>query len=155
MALVGRDRFLAVIYHECNPLMDGTQRLGYSVFTGVDGVEIAQGSVSAIGKGSSLTWVGFDNALSLFVMDDEGVLSMLVSSKAHDGSAVSHSWVPALDTMGLKKSREDSFWPVNVQDGKLFCVPLKGVKHPDPIRRPLPTSYPLRMPLARGTGGTE
>ena len=55
-----------------------------------------------------------------------------------------------LDTLGLKKSREDYFWPVSIQNGKLICVPLKGVRHPDATRRPLTTSFSMRMPLARG-----
>uniref|UniRef100_A0A7S3QHM5 Minichromosome loss protein Mcl1 middle region domain-containing protein n=1 Tax=Chaetoceros debilis TaxID=122233 RepID=A0A7S3QHM5_9STRA len=155
VTVVGRGRFLAVIYHECNPLADGTQRLAYSLYDGMTGKKLASESVSAISKASSLTWAGFDENLSLFVMDEDGMLSMLVASKLDhsSSSAYSHSWVPTLDTMGLKKSREDSFWPICIQRGKLQCVPLKGIKHPDAVRRQLPTHLSLRMPLARGSGG--
>merc|ERR1711935_761767 len=58
-------------------------------------------------------------------------------------------WVPILDTLGLRKSTEDPFWPINVQDGKLVCVPLKGRSaFPDAVRRPITTTLGLRMPLA-------
>ena len=153
VTLVGRGRFVAVIYHEGNPLMDGTQRLGYAMYDGVTGKLIVEGSVAAISPESSLTWAGFTNDLSLCVMDEDGVASMLIASIIESVMQTTYRWVPMLDTMGLKKSREDSFWPVTIQDGKLICVPLKGVKHPDAARRPLTTAFPLRMPLARGNGG--
>ena len=153
VTLVGRGRFVAVIYHEGNPLMDGTQRLGYAMYDGVTGKLIVEGSVAAISPESSLTWAGFTNDLSLCVMDEDGVASMLIASTIESVMQTTYRWVPMLDTMGLKKSREDSFWPVTIQDGKLICMPLKGVKHPDAARRPLTTAFPLRMPLARGNGG--
>lgn len=151
VTLVGGGRFAAVFYHECNPLVDGTQRLGYTIFDGITGAQINEGSVSAISKGHSLTWVGFDDQLSLCVMDSDGMLSMLFSS----GSGVSPmSWMPILDTATLKKSASDTYWPVSVQDGKFVCVPLKGKDtHPDVIRRPLTTSLSAKMPIARGGGG--
>lgn len=153
VTIVGRDRLCAVIYHDGNPLVDGTQKLGYSLYDGVTGRLIVEGSVSAMSPGSSLSWAGFNTDMSLCVMDEDGMLSMLVASKIDRSVGMTYRWTPILDTLGLKKSREDEFWPVHVQEGKLICVPLKGVKHPDPARRPLPTSYPLRMPLARGNGG--
>jgi len=87
-------------------------------------------------------------------MDDDGMVSMLMAKKTSDtGDSTSMTWIPILDTVGLRKSREDSFWPVTIQNGKLVCVPLKGVDFPNPARRPLTTSLALRMPLARtGTG---
>ncbi len=152
VTMVGRGYFLAVFYHESNPSIDKTQHLGYSLYDGRNMREISSGSVAAISPGSFLTWVGFSNDFALSVMDSNGILSMLMSMKSEESDEVaSFSWLPMLDTFGLKKSREDSFWPVCVQNGKLICVPLKGVPHPNPTRRPLTTSLQLRMPLARDT----
>ena len=155
VTVVGRGRFLAIIYHEANPLMDGTQKLGYALYDGVNSRLIVEGSVSAISPGSSLMWAGFANDLSLCIMDQDGMVSMLVASKMGglDSSHFNYKWVPMLDTLGFKKSREDHFWPVSIQDAKFICVPLKGVKHPDATRRPLTTSFTMRVPLARGAGG--
>lgn len=153
VTIVGRGRLCAAIFHEGNPLIDGTQRLGYCLYEGVSGKLIAEGSISAISPRSSLVWAGFNCDLSLCVMDEDGMLSMLAVSKIDGVVESSYKWIPVLDTLGLKKSPEDEFWPVAIQEGKFICVPLKGVKHPDPVRRPLTTSFPLRMPLARGTTG--
>jgi chromosome transmission fidelity protein 4 len=157
VTMVGRDRFLAVIYHESEPLVDGTQKLGYALYDGVTGAEICSGSLSAISPRSSLNWAGFTNNNCLTIMDESGMLSMLVAMKAQslpgNNSSFRWAWIPVLDTIGLKKSREDVFWPIHVQDGKLICVPLKGVQYPDAARRPLTSSLQLRMPLARGDGG--
>lgn len=153
VTIVGRGRLLAVIYHEANPLVDGTQKLGYALYDGVTAKLIVEGSVSAISPGSSLMWAGFASDLSLCIVDQEGMVSMLVASKIEGFLNFTYKWVPMLDTLGLKKSREDHFWPVAIQNAKLICVPLKGVKHPDASRRPLTTSFSMRMPLARGTGG--
>jgi chromosome transmission fidelity protein 4 len=89
-------------------------------------------------------------------MDSEGMVSMLVYTAgplAETASlGASWDWVPMLDTLGLRKSSDDSFWPVTVYDGKLVCVPLKGgVKYPDAARRPVTTTLGLRLPFVRGT----
>jgi chromosome transmission fidelity protein 4 len=150
VTMVGRGRFLAVFYHECNPLVDGTQKLGYTLYDGATMRQISSGSVSGISVASSLTWAGFSNDLALSIMDDDGMVSLLMATKPDEtGDDSSFSWVPMLDTIGLRKSREDSFWPVSIQNGKLICVPLKGVSYPNPTRRPLTTALQLRIPLAR------
>lgn len=150
MTMVGRGHFLAVFYHESTPTMDKTQKIGYTLYDGRSMREISSGSVAAISPESYLTWVGFSNEFALSVMDSNGILSMLMGMKPEEsGDVASFSWVPMLDTFGLKKSKEDAFWPVCVQNGKLICVPLKGVPHPNPVRRPLTTNLQLRIPLAK------
>ena len=153
VTIVGRGRFLSVMHHEANPLTDGTQKIGYTIFDGVTAKVIAEGSVSALSPGSSLMWAGFSSDLSLCVTDQEGIVSMLVLSKTENQANMTGKWVPLLDTLGLKKSREDHFWPVSIQNSKFVCVPLKGTKHPDATRRPLTTAFQMRLPLARGIGG--
>ena len=159
VAVVGRSRFLAVIYHETIPLPDGTQKLGFTLFDALAGRVIASGSLSCISSRSSLSWAGFSNDCSLLVMDSDGMLSMLVGmecpdvNKAAPGNVTTYSWdwSPVLDTIGFRKSVDDTFWPVTSQDGKLVCVPLRGGNdHPDAARRPVTTTLSFRMPFARG-----
>lgn len=151
VAVVGRGRFLAVIYHESNPLPDGTQKLGYTLFDAESSSAIVSGSVSSISSGSQLEWAGFSSDGSLVVMDSDGMVSMLVVTPSSvDAAQYSWDWSPMLDTVGLRKSADDKFWPIAVQDGKLVCVPLKGGnEYPDAGRRPVTTALPFRMPLAR------
>jgi hypothetical protein len=144
VTIVGRGRLVAVFYHLAAPLTDKTQQLGYTLFDAMEGTAIHEGHVTAVQKGQSLTWAGFSNDLSLVVMESSGLVSML-------SSAAGWQWVPVLDTLGKKKSSEDSFWPVSVLHGKFVCVPLKGGhEHPDATRRPVTTSMELRLPLAQG-----
>jgi chromosome transmission fidelity protein 4 len=151
VTMVGRDRFLAVFYHEGEPLRDGSQKIGYLLMDAVTNTVVGKGSTSCISTRASLTWVGFGNDGSLLAMDSEGMLSMLVSTDAL-GDSTKWEWMPMLDTLGLRKSSDDSYWPVTVYDGKLVCVPLKGgTKHPDATRRPVTTALGMRLPLARGT----
>ena len=85
-------------------------------------------------------------------MDSDGMVSMLVAASGDtvDGVAPSWEWAPVLDTIGLRKSKDDSHWPVTVYDGKLICIPLKGgITYPDAARRPVTTTLGLRMPLAK------
>jgi hypothetical protein len=152
--MVGRSRFLAVFYHESTPLADGTQKLGYLLFDATTNQTITKGSVCGISKGSSLLWAGFSNDGSLLTMDSDGMVSMLVCSSSlsnNESTPSSWEWMPMLDTFGLHKSAEDSYWPITMYDAKLICVPLKGgVKHPDAARRPVTAALGLRLPLARG-----
>jgi len=54
-----------------------------------------------------------------------------------------------LDTTKRKKSPNDTFWPIHIQDGKLNCIPLKGdTQYPNAARRPITSSLNLRIPLA-------
>jgi chromosome transmission fidelity protein 4 len=142
---------MAVFYHEAPPLEDDTQKLGYTLWDAADFRVVAQGSVSCLSKGAKLTWVGFSNELSLFAMDSDGMVSMLVA--AGDFAATGHplwEWTPVLDTVGLRKSKDDNFWPIAVVNGKLVSIPMKGgKKYPDASRRPVTTTLAFRLPLSR------
>ncbi|CAB9500649.1 WD repeat and HMG-box DNA binding protein 1 [Seminavis robusta] len=156
VTMVGRNRFLAVFYHESIPLPDGTQKLGYLLYDAVAHRTISKGSVSCTSSGSSLSWAGFSNDYSLMAMDSDGMLSMLVATEGEtDGpTPTSWEWAPLLDTVGLRKSSEDNFWPITCHDGKLLCIPLRGgIQYPDVTgsRRPTPATLKLRMPLAKST----
>ncbi|KAL7536855.1 hypothetical protein ACHAXR_009745 [Thalassiosira sp. AJA248-18] len=159
VTVVGRDRFIAVFYHRSiAPMQDGTQLLGYSIIDGLTGATVASGDVSALSPASELSWAGFSDKCALSVMDSDGVLSMLsrhptANSNGPSGGSGSNNgnWMPMLDTVGLKKSSSDSFWPVEVHGGKLVCIPLRGGRdHPDAARRPVTTTLGLRMPMATG-----
>ena len=148
ITMAGRSCFLAVFFHEGEPLRDGTQKIGYMLMDCSKNRIIAKGSTSCISSGATLKWVGFDKDCSLIAMDSEGMVSMLVCTDAES----SWEWIPLLDTLGLRKSTEDCFWPVTVYDGKLVCIPLKGgAKHPDASKRPITTMLQFKLPLARGT----
>ena len=159
VTVVGRGRFVAVFYHRSvTPAQDGTQLLGYTVYDGLTGATVASGEVSGMSPGSSLNWAGFSDKCVLSVMDSDGMLSMLARYPGTNGtdnapSSYSNSnngnWMPLLDTVGLKKSTHDTYWPVEVHGGKLVCVLLRGGKeYPDAGRRPVTTTLPLRIPLA-------
>eukprot|EP00579_Thalassiosira_antarctica_P009756 CAMPEP_0201922180 /NCGR_PEP_ID=MMETSP0903-20130614/10281_1 /ASSEMBLY_ACC=CAM_ASM_000552 /TAXON_ID=420261 /ORGANISM="Thalassiosira antarctica, Strain CCMP982" /LENGTH=1247 /DNA_ID=CAMNT_0048459265 /DNA_START=142 /DNA_END=3888 /DNA_ORIENTATION=+ len=151
VTVVGRDRFVAVFYHRSvSPMQDGTQLLGYSIMDGVTGAIVATGEVSALSAGASLSWAGFTDKSALSIMDSDGMLSMLARYSNNNAPASNNgNWMPMLDTVGLKKTMNDTFWPVEVHGGKLVCVPLRGGKeHPDAARRPVTTTLNLRIPLA-------
>jgi chromosome transmission fidelity protein 4 len=154
ITVVGRNRFVAVFYHDSEPLRDGTQKIGCLLMDATTANVLTRGPISSISKESSLQWAGFSNDHSLVTVDSEGVVSMMVcttnlSSQGND--SVSWDWMPMLDMSELKKSSDDSFWPITVFDGKLVCVPLKGsTKYPDATRRPVTTTLCFRMPLAGG-----
>ena len=162
VTVVGRNRFLAVFYHESMPLQDGTQKLGCMFYDAVSNRTITKGSVSCISTGSSLSWAGFSDDCSLVAMDSDGMISMLVATSIMDSGAndcedslvqpASWEWAPMLDTIGLRKSSDDSFWPVTVYNGKLVCVPLKGgIQYPDAARQPVTSALDFKMPFAKST----
>ena len=130
-------------------MQDGTQLLGYSIFDGLTGSVVVSGEVSALSSGASLSWAGFTDKCALSIMDSDGMLSMLAR---YPGSSYScnGNWMPLLDTVGLRKNMNDTFWPCEVHGGKLICVPLRGRDYPDATRRPVTTALSLRIPLATG-----
>eukprot|EP00980_Cylindrotheca_fusiformis_P012374 scaffold3036_cov117-Cylindrotheca_fusiformis.AAC.13 len=149
VTMVGRSQFLAVFYHKSYPLADKTQQLGYTLWDTASFTVVSKGSVSCLSAGATLTWAGFSNDCSLVAADSDGMFSMLVPC-AQSGAA--WEWAPILDTVGLRKSADDLFWPVSVYDGKIIVVPLKGGNtYPDASRRPVTTTLSLRMPLANSS----
>ena len=149
VTMAGRGRFMAVVYHDSTPLADGTQQLAYQLWDGSSYEVVAEGPLSCLNKGASLTWLGFSNDMSLLAMDSDGILSMLVQTGVNKWE-----WAPILDTMGLRKSMDDQFWPITVYDGKMVCVPLKGGNtHPDATRKPVTSTLGLRLPLATSSSG--
>eukprot|EP00571_Detonula_confervacea_P002422 CAMPEP_0172315686 /NCGR_PEP_ID=MMETSP1058-20130122/25981_1 /TAXON_ID=83371 /ORGANISM="Detonula confervacea, Strain CCMP 353" /LENGTH=1247 /DNA_ID=CAMNT_0013029825 /DNA_START=112 /DNA_END=3855 /DNA_ORIENTATION=+ len=152
VTVVGRDRFCAVFYHTSPSAMsDRTQLLGYTIFDGLTGATVASGQVSALSAGSSLNWAGFSDKCALSIMDSDGMLSMLARYPGTNSSSNNGNWMPMLDTVGLKKTMNDNYWPVEVHGGKLICVLLRGGReYPDAGRRPVTTTLNLRIPLATG-----
>ena len=149
VTMAGRGRFMAVVYHDSIPLADGTQQLAYQMWDGTTCEVFSEGPLSCLNKGASLTWLGFSNDMSLLAMDSDGMLSMLVQTGGNKWE-----WTPILDTMGLRKSMDDQFWPITVYDGKMVCVPLKGGNtHPDATRKPVTSTLGLRLPLATSSSG--
>ena len=134
------------------PSQDGTQLLGYTIYDGLTGTTIVNGDVSGMSPGSSLNWAGFSEKFILSVMDSDGMLSMLArypSNADAPSNSSDGNWMPLLDTVGLKKSTHDTYWPVEVHGSKLVCVLLRGGnEYPDAGRRPVTTSLSLRIPLA-------
>jgi chromosome transmission fidelity protein 4 len=155
ITMVGRSRFVAVFYHQGEPFCDGTQNVGFKLVDATTNRVLATGAASCISNSGMLAWAGFSNEGSLFVMDSEGMVSMLVMSNNSVSTDSNESygewvWMPVLDTLGLRKASDDSYWPVTVYDGKLICVPLKGkVKYPDATRRPVTAALSLKLPFAR------
>jgi chromosome transmission fidelity protein 4 len=155
ITIVGRARFVAVFYHQGEPCRDGTQNVGYKLIDVMTTRVLGSGVTTCISNGGTLSWAGFNNEGSLLVMDSEGMVSMLVMSyncmsMESNESRGEWVWIPVLDTLGLRKTSDDSYWPVTVYDGKLICVPLKGkVKYPEATRRPVTAALSLKLPLAR------
>lgn len=112
----------------------------------------------------SIVIKGLLDDLSLTVLDDSGMLSMLIYdgmddytsqnlSSLHLGMGGSWTWLPLLDLFGLQKSSKDCFCPISILNGKLLCAPLKGgVMYPDASRRPVTAMLSLRTPLAKAKG---
>jgi len=147
VTLIGRERFLTVIYHMSSPLPDSTQKLGYIVIDPISGTTIANGPMSALSPGATLTWAGFSEDLCTYILDSKGMLSILNNTHGWQ-------WSPILDTQKKKKSSDDHFWPVTIADGKLVCIPLKGGnEYPDAVRRPVTASIGLKLPLVNGILG--
>ena len=146
VTMAGRGRFVACVYHVGEPLRDGSQTMGYMVLDVLSQTMVAKGALSCLSLAASLTWLGFSNDSSLVAMDSDGMVSMLVHQQQGNWE-----WMPMLDTCGLRKSTDDSFWPLTVFQGKLICVPLKGGnKYPFAERKPITTTLGFRVPLARG-----
>jgi len=137
VTIVGRGQFVAVVYHRSNPNpVTKTQQLGYLFYNVQQDEVLSKGPLCALSKASSLSWIGFNEDHSLFVMDSNNNLSILF---LHSGS--NHwNWSPILDTI-------DKVWPIHIFKGKLYCVPLRGQDYPTGVR-PITKDLQLRMPLS-------
>mmetsp|Transcript_10364 Transcript_10364/g.21332 ORF Transcript_10364/g.21332 Transcript_10364/m.21332 type:complete len:999 (-) Transcript_10364:60-3056(-) len=139
---VARDRFLAVVYHGDGLAVSAGQNLLFKVYDMNTREVVQQGQLGCIAGDGKLMWSGFSDSLQLCVMGTDGYVSGLTGKG---------EWFPMLDTMALKKSREDKFWPVSVNSGKFVVVPLKGGnENPEVLRRQVTSALQVRIPIARG-----
>ena len=138
ITMVARGRFLAVVYAP----RGGSGCRMYKLYDMSRREVVKQGEMSCVRHDEGLKWCGFSDALQFYAMGEAGYLSAL---------STGNDWTPVLDTVPLKKSRDDTFWPVSVQSSKLVVVPLKGdAIGPDVLNRQVTSALQLRVPIARG-----
>ncbi|GMH92124.1 hypothetical protein TL16_g12254 [Triparma laevis f. inornata] len=130
VSITGRGNMCAVVTRK-----NGANNV--EIYDMSEGVELVNSAKCPMDK---ITWMGFDDVKTLNVYDEEGYLSAMSGG----------DWSPVLDTLPLRKSREDSMWPVSVQSNKFVAVLLKGGnEHPEVLQRPIPSNFTLRVPVAR------
>jgi len=95
---VARDNFLAVIYHGDEAAVSAGQNLKFKVYDMNSREVVKQGQLGCVSGDGKVLWCGFSDSLQLCVMGTDGYVSALTGKG---------EWFPMLDTIPLKKSRED------------------------------------------------
>ncbi|KAK8962747.1 hypothetical protein KSP40_PGU006198 [Platanthera guangdongensis] len=118
---------LAVVTHASDCFPSGDQVLEVNVYNICDRTKPLRCHVP-ISPGSSLSWFGFSEEGDLCTYDSQGVLRLLTNQYGN-------SWFPVFSASKAKKSEDENYWIVGLNENKLFCVVCKS-----------PNSYPLVMP---------
>ncbi|KAK8936893.1 hypothetical protein KSP39_PZI011752 [Platanthera zijinensis] len=118
---------LAVVTHASDCFPSGDQVLEVNVYNICDRTKPLRCYVP-ISPGSSLSWFGFSEEGDLCTYDSQGVLRLLTNQYGN-------SWFPVFSASKAKKSEDENYWIVGLNENKLFCVVCKS-----------PNSYPLVMP---------
>ena len=123
------------------PPLVAQQSLGFVLLDVAARAEIARGALP-LEPGATLQWLGFGDDGALSAMDSRGALLTL-------SPAFGWRWACALDTVPLRRSGDDRYWPVAVRRGQLMAVTLKGgVLSPATHPRPVLTQIALAAPHA-------
>lgn len=97
---------------------------------------------------STLSWTGFEvETGTLFMMNSKGMLSSLMN-------IAGWRWVPVLDG-SLKKSVDQSFWPIAVKTDRLCYVLLNGESQPAIHPQPVIATKHFKIPICESKEGKD
>ncbi|UZJ57506.1 hypothetical protein CBS101457_006826 [Exobasidium rhododendri] len=148
VSMTAGSRSLLVVHRgNSNAAMEQYQNLNYTVIDLVS-FSIKQEGTLPLARGSTLTWVGFNEMDYPAIFDSRQVLYVLDRCHGAIGQA---RWVPVLDSKMTDSASQVNFWPVGLEASNLMTIFLKGgnLSYPDPSAssRPLIQEVKLQMPL--------
>ncbi|KAG6472940.1 WD repeat and HMG-box DNA-binding protein 1-like [Zingiber officinale] len=118
---------LAIVTHASACLPSGDQMLEVRVLKISKRTEVIKCCLP-LSPSSSLTWFGFSEEGQLSSYDSKGVLR--VFSHQYGGT-----WLPIFSALKARKSDDENYWIVGLNESKLFCIICKS-----------PETYPMVMP---------
>jgi chromosome transmission fidelity protein 4 len=68
------------------------------------------------------------------------------------------AWVPVFDSRTHNKDRQESYWPVGVNEKQFYCIICKGTQKYPGFPKPILCNFPLQVPflqLETTAGGLE
>lgn len=141
VSMVGHGQRLVLVYHGVQPIKG--QNLEMQLYDVEAEQVITQGKL-ALGEEARLSWLGFATTGMLCTTDSQGTLRGLAEKQ-------DWQWVPLLDMVPLRKTKDDSHWIVGVTEEDVMCVLLKqGATEPHVQPRPLLESVGIQVPLLMG-----
>ena len=145
---VGHENLLVVATHASSPLPSGDQVLGFEVFRVSRKTRCLFGQLP-ISPGSHLTWLGFSEEGMLSSYDSEG--NLRVFTKEYGGC-----WIPMFSASRQRKSENENFWMVGLNNMQVFCVSCKSPEtYPQVIPKPILSILNLSLPLACSDLGAD
>jgi len=140
VSMVAHGDRLAVISHGMQPLAGMGQNLELEVYD-MERTQVITRHEVCLSEGSVLQWAGFATTGMLCTMDAAGMLRGLSEKQGWQ-------WVPLLDMVPLRKTKEDAHWIVGITEEDVMCVLLKqGATEPHVHPRPLLESVQIDVPL--------
>ncbi|PKA47519.1 Flagellar WD repeat-containing protein Pf20 [Apostasia shenzhenica] len=142
---VGSGHKLAVVSHASNCLPSGEQVLEVGVFNINDRNQPIRCRVP-LSPGSRLTWFGFSDEGQLCAYDSK---ILTICNEMHSSSS-------KCSASEAKKSEDENYWVVGLNESKLFCIVCKSPNYyPSVIPKPVLTLLELKFPLACSDLGAD
>eukprot|EP00981_Chlorochromonas_danica_P001449 scaffold300_cov173-Ochromonas_danica.AAC.17 len=99
---------------------------------------------------SRISWLGYACDMGLpAIVDTRGLLSILIYN------AVGYQWMPVMDIQEVRKTIDQSYWPITIRGDKLVYVLLHGESKPSVFPQPVVSVKSLRMLLCTHKEGRE
>ena len=130
VALAANESWLALIYHEAGPVLDGngscSQKLAFHLYDVSSENQIASGPL-CLSPGSELEWVGFSEEGIFTTCDNQGCIRGYFES--YGGS-----WVPLFSSKDSRKAETEHHYIVGLSQKEVFCVITKSANHFPQVR---------------------
>ncbi len=87
------------------------------------------------------------------IYDSNGVLLVL----SHWRHPLQARWIPLLDTTQMidRKDKNESYWPLGLNNDKFICIILKSGDGYPVIPLPIPNEFDIKIPIVSITGNNE
>lgn len=149
LCMSGCEQWLTIIsYNASNALVATVMEINASL--GGRGRIVVENLPVPLSADSRISWLGYACDMGLpAIVDTRGLLSILIYN------AFGYQWMPVMDIQEVRKTIDQSYWPITIRGDKLVYVLLHGESKPAVFPQPVVSVKSLRMLLCTHKEGRE